>query len=174
MSPDPSVDPSVDPSIEPPVESPGEEGGEYLDASSAPPAPTPPTPPHARVNVRDFYDPTKLRGERIPDGYGATPLEVYLEVFGRAEMRLKGIHFDPVIRDELSARIDDLDRWRGVLRAWKLSGYRPDNWQGLIDWYQDGIPKRGGHGYSPPLSKSDQTMQNFAEVRRMMNAGELR
>jgi hypothetical protein len=89
-------------------------------------------------------------------------------------MRLKRVHFDPVIRDELSARIDDLDRWRGVLRAWKLSGYKPDNWQGMIDWYQDGIPKRGGYGYSAPLSKSDQTMQNFAEVRRMMNAGELR
>ncbi len=38
----------------------------------------------------------------------------------------------------------DLSRWAEVVRQWVLSGFRKQNVAGMLDWYTQGIPQRGG------------------------------
>jgi len=39
----------------------------------------------------------------------------------------------------------DLARWFDVCKAWKLRGYSPKNFEGLFEWFNQGIPTQGGN-----------------------------
>lgn len=138
----------------------------------------PPFEPEAyprQPSAWDYFDPRKLVNGRMPAGRGATPIEVYLESFSPDEMRRARVHFDPTVKAALEREVADLERWRAAVAAWKLSGHKPGNWRGMLDWYRDGPPdfrRNGTQGVpAPSPSKADQTMANFAEYRRLKAAG---
>lgn len=39
-----------------------------------------------------------------------------------------------------------LDKWRGVVQAWLLAGYKPTNISGMLEWFERGIPERKPNG----------------------------
>ena len=94
-------------------------------------------------NPLDYFDPSKLVNGRMPPGSGANPIEAYLESYSIDEIRHRRVTFDPVMRDELIAQVTNLDRWREIVRAWKLSGFKADNWSGQLDWYRNGVNPGG-------------------------------
>lgn len=57
--------------------------------------------------------------------------------------QLTGVTLAPVVKDEFKARIGprpDLAKLRAVIMAWTLRGYNAQNIEGLLDWYEQGIP----------------------------------
>jgi DNA-binding Lrp family transcriptional regulator len=48
-------------------------------------------------------------------------------------------------RAAISETVTDLSRWEEVIRQWVLSGFRKQNVAGMLDWYNQGIPQRGGN-----------------------------
>jgi len=41
---------------------------------------------------------------------------------------------------ELNQRVEDLRRWRECTHMWVKRGYNPSNTDGMLEWYDDGIP----------------------------------
>jgi len=39
-------------------------------------------------------------------------------------------------------------KWGEVVKAWKLAGYKFDNYQGMFDWFETGIPTRKERNYA--------------------------
>jgi DNA-binding MarR family transcriptional regulator len=55
---------------------------------------------------------------------------------------------DETQRAAIAAAVTDLARWQEIVRQWLLTGYRKQNVAGMLDWYQNGIPDKGGsHGW---------------------------
>jgi hypothetical protein len=48
-------------------------------------------------------------------------------------------------RAAISETVTDLSRWEEVIRQWVLAGFRKQNVAGMLDWYNQGIPQRGGN-----------------------------
>lgn len=48
-----------------------------------------------------------------------------------------------VIAKEVGEDPGDLERWRSVVKTWCLRGYKPINAEGMLDWFKNGIPKKG-------------------------------
>lgn len=129
MSPEPSIEPSVEPPREP-------RGGDRARTGRSPtPAAVPPPPANPPPVVLDYFDPDKLQNGRMPPGAGASPTEVYLESFSLEEMRRAKVQFDPTVKRKLEEEVKDLDKWRRAVAFWKLSGYKPGNWIGMLDRY---------------------------------------
>lgn len=63
----------------------------------------------------------------------------------------------------LQQRVGDdpaaLDKWRGVVQAWLMAGYKPTNISGMLEWFDSGIPVKGpsknGHTTKRDNSGSD-------------------
>jgi hypothetical protein len=75
-------------------------------------------------------------------------LAIFVEMLGRpAYTRLP-----ECVRSEIKRRVgakprtDDL---RAVILAWTLRGYAPDNVEGILEWYERGIPQRTVSGSGP-------------------------
>ncbi len=63
-------------------------------------------------------------------------VKVYRELCGRTP--------DATQCAAISETVTDLSRWAEVVRQWVLSGFRKQNVAGMLDWYTQGIPQRGG------------------------------
>ncbi len=63
-------------------------------------------------------------------------VKAYRELCGRTP--------DAMQRAAISETVTDLSHWAEVVRQWVLSGYRKQNVAGMLDWYTQGIPQRGG------------------------------
>ncbi len=63
-------------------------------------------------------------------------VKAYRELCGRTP--------DATQRAAISETVTDLSHWAEVVRQWVLSGYRKQNVAGMLDWYTQGIPQRGG------------------------------
>lgn len=137
---------------------PEEERGE----SALPRVPTPPPKSHAHFDPRKF-----LANGKIPVGTGATPAEIYFEVYSVKDDRAV---LNPVALQEISQNVADLALWREVVNAWALAGNKPTNISGQLDWYRD--PERirskrnGNHStgtrtdYQPP-PRADFTQEQW-------------
>jgi hypothetical protein len=99
----------------------------------------PQPPPRQTVTDHTTMDPRKLRADgTYPPESGQNPYQVYREVFAYTPSRYQ-------IRT-LQDKIRNLDKWRRVCQAWALRGYRCNNIQGLLDWYEKGVPVHKPNG----------------------------
>lgn len=64
-------------------------------------------------------------------------VKAYRELCGRTP--------DATQRAAISETVTDLSHWAEVIRQWVLSGFRKQNVAGMLDWYTQGIPQRGGN-----------------------------
>ena len=78
-------------------------------------------------------------------------LAVFVEMLGRpAYTRLP-----ECVRAEIKRRVGQnprADDLRAVILAWTLRGYAPDNVEGILEWYANGIPRRTGSGSQPQVT----------------------
>lgn len=49
---------------------------------------------------------------------------------------------DETQRAAIAGTVTDVQKWRAVMQAWLLAGYRKQNLAGMLDWYSNGIPQR--------------------------------
>jgi hypothetical protein len=78
-------------------------------------------------------------------------LAVFVEMLGRpAYTRLpECVRVEIKRRIGTNPRADDL---RAVILAWTLRGYASDNVEGILEWYERGIPQRTVPGSGPQAS----------------------
>jgi hypothetical protein len=63
----------------------------------------------------------------------------------------------------------NIDKWKNVLRAWKLHDYKPGNVPGMLEWYETGIPTNGGgKARAAPVT---QAVQSGEEMIRLNHLG---
>lgn len=139
------------------------------------PTTSPPPPPRPGLHEQVQLDPRKIQNGLIPPGQGSSPAEVYREFFDYRPSRTQ--------LQTMNREVTDLAQWRKVLNAWCLSGYRSNNFRGMLDWYQKGIPQHkhkeqsnGQHrkprpteGWTPDLI-GDQTLDTSDEARALLRA----
>lgn len=77
--------------------------------------------------------------------------KIYVEVTGKYNLNKTQIE---AISQEVGTNPDSLDKWRQVVTAWALAGYKPTSITGMLDWFIKGIPqhngKNGKDGIRPP------------------------
>lgn len=155
-----------------------------LDPVIAAPTPPPPTParpavvtqtprtprtpklhtlarPAVTVQSPYLRDPRKFKTGYIPAGQGTNPVEVYYERFS---IRNEKERLKPLLEDDLARACPDLERLRPVIVAYSLNqDYRPANVQLIIDWYNRGIPTRGGK--APERKQQNELEYDFSSYQ---------
>jgi predicted transcriptional regulator len=77
----------------------------------------------------------------------------FVEVTGKHCLNKTQIN---VLSDRIGNDPAALEKWRSVVEAWLLAGYKLTNITGMLDWYKDGIPqKKNGVTQNGHYSKSD-------------------
>lgn len=82
------------------------------------------------------------------DTWSHPALAPFIEMLGRTQYA----KLPECVRSEIKRRVgtkpraDDL---RSVILAWTLRGYAPDNIEGILEWYERGIPQRTLPGAGP-------------------------
>jgi hypothetical protein len=156
------IDPLTRPNEPYPINQKGEKDRKGLNNGSTPPpqlsddyhsfdGPATPTPTSVKVSrygkvTRDWLDGRRLVNSRIPRGKGKTPVEVYLEVYAFDPKRLSEYNAERMT-EVVGTDEESLERWRETVRAWGDTPYKSDNYQGMFDWYRNGVPQRGNDGH---------------------------
>lgn len=125
------------------------------------PTPTRPTPPRPPLTVpkSPHLDPRKFKGGYIADGKGSTAVEVWYESFSIHDLRWR---LSAPLEDDLTRHCPDLDRLRQVLKAYRQHGqYAPRNLKLTFDWYDQGVPNRGGKAPERKKNESDYDFSGY-------------
>lgn len=72
--------------------------------------------------------------DKVPEGSGNTPVQVYHEVHPLHDKRCE---LNNPARVAIGKSVTDLGLWREVVNAWALQGNKPTNIKGQLDWYKD-------------------------------------
>lgn len=98
----------------------------------------------------------KFKQSDRPVKQGEHPaIEAYKEVWGAYPRR----NCQQDIIQEVGDNSDRLAEWGKATKAWKLAGYKFDNYKGQFDWLNNGIPTNKGDKYATN-SASDQRERN--------------
>jgi len=52
-----------------------------------------------------------------------------------------------------------LTKWKEVITAWMMRGYKITNIDGMLDWFEHGVPQRNGDYKNGPLPKNNEPSQ---------------
>lgn len=67
-------------------------------------------------------------------------VKIFTEISGRYSLnKTQMITLQQRVGDDPAA----LDKWRGVVQAWLMAGYKPTNISGMLEWFDNGIPAKG-------------------------------
>lgn len=114
--------------------------------------------PTKKLCERLGIDPRRFVEGRIPKGTGINRVEVYYEYVSAREVQMS-----EYIKDLMEERhVDDLDKWRQVIEAWLGMSYRPDNFNGMLDWYRDGVPAHARKEAGDATIKASRTSRRGA------------
>lgn len=106
-------------------------------ANDTPPAPVPPVAKSSlTAKAVTTSPPVPPRPPRHPF------VEIYRETFHRYPSGAQIAQLEKAVTPNANC-----DQWRGVCEAWLLTGYKPTNIQGLLDWFHKGIPQPGNRNH---------------------------
>lgn len=113
---------------------------EERERAPAPVSVPSPEPTAKKVHVKSTHlDPRHFVNGYIPEGTGATAVEVYYERFSINQDNARLNH---VKEDDLARLCPDLDKLREVVTAYSRTSYQLGNMQLILDWYNTGIPDK--------------------------------
>lgn len=92
-------------------------------------------------------DPPKKRPTTIP------AVKVFVEVTGKYVLNKTQMN---TLALKVGTDPPALARWYETVRAWMLRGYKITNIEGMLDWFENGIPQRNGDHKNGPLPKNNE------------------
>jgi hypothetical protein len=128
-------------------------------------SPKPSCKPSLKPSVKKSAGKTPQKKEADPAMKPETnpPFRIYREVTG--SMALNKTQRRKIFND-IGKSPPELSKWRDVVEAWNLAGYKPTNISGMLDWYRRGIPQHNGanrNGSTKISQTSDPNKQTFAD-----------
>lgn len=127
-----------------------------------------------RDRDRENNDAHSFSNSSIPLGWDHPTMKIYERIMNS---RILAAHCVEIIKAVVGESPENLARWEQVLKVWISRGYRPQNIEGILEWYKTGIPAPTRHGNEqgndntlpPRLTPQEQAeAQSYADWRKKL------